>query len=336
MTRQIGILVYPHFQLLDMSGPADAFQMANHASGRELYELNLVSQAGGLIKSAVGIEVATQAFVPRRYDTFLVVGGSVPSASFEHPAELVNLVRLSAKSSRRVASVCTGAFVLADAGLLDGRSATTHWRHAAQLQKKYPKVRVDSDRIFIKDGDTWTSAGISAGLDLALALIEEDVGPDIARAAAQMLVVYHRRPGGQSQFSALLDMEPGSDRIRNVLTYIREHLNEPLSLDKLAEVACLSPRQFGRAFLTETGETPAKAVERVRAEVARDRVENNSEPLEAIARKVGFIDPERMRRAFLRVFGYPPQSMRRMTANDISTNIPQRGKSLAHPSMTDA
>ncbi|WP_210421670.1 GlxA family transcriptional regulator [Tardiphaga sp. OK246] len=336
MTRQIGILVYPQFQLLDMSGPADAFHMANQASGRELYKVTLVSEKGGTVPSAVGVGVATDAYIPHRYDTFLVVGGSVPSTSFAQLDDLAEIAKIGAKRARRTASVCTGAFVLAAAGLLDGRSATTHWKHAAQLQRSYPKIKVDSDRIFIKDGDTWTSAGVSAGLDLALAMIEEDFGPDIARAAAQMLVVYHRRPGGQSQFSALLEMEPGSDRIRNVLTYIREHLTEPLSIDRLADVACLSPRQFGRAFLAETGETPAKAVERVRAEVARDRVENGSEPLEVIARNVGFIDPERMRRAFVRIFGHPPQSMRRMTAHDITGNITQKWRTPSQSIMTDA
>ncbi|MGM5028348.1 GlxA family transcriptional regulator [Tardiphaga sp. 862_B3_N4_1] len=336
MTRQVGILVYPHFQLLDMSGPADAFHMANRASGREIYSVNLISQEGGLVSSAVGISVSTEAYSPRRYDTFLIVGGDVPSTSFEQCDELIDVARIGASNARRTASVCTGAFVLAAAGLLDGRCATTHWKHAGQLQRAYPNVRVDSDRIFIKDGDIWTSAGVSAGLDLALAMVEEDVGADIARAAAQMLVVYHRRPGGQSQFSALLDMEPGSDRIRNVLTFIRENLTEPLSIDRLADVACLSPRQFGRAFLSETGETPAKAVERVRAEVARDRVENGSEPLEVIARNVGFVDPERMRRAFLRIFGHPPQSMRRMNSYDITANIQQKWRTPAQSVMTDA
>jgi transcriptional regulator GlxA family with amidase domain len=177
-------------------------------------------------------------------------------------------------------------------------------------------VKVEGDRIFTKDGPIWTSAGVTAGIDLALAMIEEDLGSSVSHATAQMLVVYHRRPGGQSQFSALADMEPESDRIRDVLTYIREHLTEPLSTEQLAAIACLSPRQFVRTFLAETGETPAKAVERLRVEVAKQRVESGGEPIEIIARTVGFSDPERMRRAFIRVTGHPPQTIRRMAGQD--------------------
>jgi transcriptional regulator GlxA family with amidase domain len=201
--------------------------------------------------------------------------------------------------------------VLAAAGLLDGRRATTHWRHAALLQRLYPKVRVESDRIFIDDGGLWTSAGITAGIDLALALIEADLGLEMARGVARDMVVYHRRAGGQAQFSTLLDLAPPSERMRRALAFAREHLHEPLGVERLADAACLSARQFGRTFLAETGQTPAKAVERLRAEAARLRVEAGREPLEAIAKAVGFADPERMRRAFLRVFGQPPQGLRR-------------------------
>jgi transcriptional regulator GlxA family with amidase domain len=208
-------------------------------------------------------------------------------------------------------SVCSGAFALAAAGLLDDRRATTHWRMAAQLQRRYPRIKVQSDHIFIHDGPVWTSAGISAGIDLALALIEEDLGVDVARAVARELVVYHRRPGGQSQFSALLELDPASSRIARALSYAREHLHEMLDVDRLAEVAHLSRRQFDRAFAAETGQTPAKAIEKLRAEAARPRVEAGDESLEGIARAVGFADPERMRRAFIRVFGQPPQSVRR-------------------------
>ena len=329
MTRQIGFLIYPGFQLLDLTGPLDAFHMARRMSGSEPYKIRVVSPTGGLIGSSSGLEVMSQQVGRKPFDTFFVVGGGVLSACSDPPSQLANLARIAGRDARRVASVCTGAFILAHAGLLDGKNVTTHWKYAALLQRLFPRVRVDGDRIFVKDGNTWTSAGISAGVDLALALIEEDLGPSIARATAQMLVVYHRRPGGQSQFSALLEMEPESDRIRTVLTYIREHLPETLSVERLSEVACLSPRQFGRAFLSETGETPAKAVERLRTEVARERVENGNEPLEVIARNVGFVDPERMRRAFLRIFGHPPQSIRRMTARNAQANASRGWKALA-------
>lgn len=323
MRRDIAFLVYPGFQLLDLSGPSDAFRMAGKVINAEPYGLNVISPTGGLVASSCGVEVVTRPFSPKAYDTFFVVGGLAATSAGAEAAPVSELVRIGARHARRVASVCTGAFILAETGLLDGRVATTHWKYAAQLQRLFPRVKVDSDRIFTKNGDTWTSAGISSGIDLALALIEEDLGMAASRATAQMLVVYHRRPGGQSQFSALLEMEPDSDRIRTVLTYIREHLTETLSLERLSQVACLSQRQFGRAFLAETGETPAKAVERLRAEVARERVENGNEPIEIIARSVGFVDPERMRRAFLRIFGHPPQSIRRMTTHEMSMSFHQ-------------
>jgi transcriptional regulator GlxA family with amidase domain len=179
------------------------------------------------------------------------------------------------------------------------------------MQRLHPRVQVSSDRIYIQDGPIWTSAGISAGIDLALALIEADLGTPIARAVARELVVYHRRPGGQSQFTSLLEMDPPSSRISSALVYAREHLHEELGVERLAEVACLSRRQFDRAFAAETGQTPAKAVEKLRVETARLRVEEGGESLEAIARAVGFADTERMRRAFIRVFGQPPQAIRR-------------------------
>jgi transcriptional regulator GlxA family with amidase domain len=251
--------------------------------------------------------VETCALKRRSFDTLIVVGGA------RWPMRLpdINSIQRASSNVRRLASVCTGAFVLAQCGLLDGRRVTTHWRRAAELQREYAAVRVESDSIFIEDGGVWTSAGITAGIDLALAMIEEDYGASIALQVSQELVVYYRRPGGQSQFSAMSEIAPESDRIRMALSYAREHLTESLSVERLAEVACLSSRQFGRVFKSETGETPAKAVERLRAEVARERIEGGAEPVESIAAAVGFSDPERMRRAFLRLYGEPPQSLRR-------------------------
>jgi transcriptional regulator GlxA family with amidase domain len=306
MTRDVGFLVYPDFQLLDLSGPLAAFQIAGRLSPDKAYGLPVVSRHGGLVASSSGLAVMTQPVGDAAFDTFIVAGGSLHETE-----ELATIVRSCARRARRIASVCTGAFILAEAGLLDGRIATTHWRHIASLQRRYPRVKVAGDRIFTKDGAIWTSAGISAGIDLALALIEEDRGRELSRATARELVVYHRRQGGQSQFSTMLDLDPESDRIRAALAFAREHLHERLSVERLAGIACLSPRQFGRAFLAETGETPAKAVERLRAEAARLRIETSAEAIEVIARQVGFSDPERMRRAFLRSFGQPPQGIRR-------------------------
>ncbi len=212
---------------------------------------------------------------------------------------------------RRVAATCKGAFMLAEADLLDGRRATTHWNRARELRAMFPKVRVEEDRIFIADGPIWTSADMTAGIDLALALIEKDLGADVARAVARNLVVYHRRAGGQSQFSALLELEPKSDRVQKALDHARRNLKSTLSVQELAEVAALSPRQFSRAFRAETGQSPAKAVEHLRVERARVLMEQASHSLDTIAAETGFRDRERMRRAFLRTLGQSPQTIKR-------------------------
>ncbi len=314
--RDVAFMVFPGFQIQDLSGPLAAFELAAKAAPDRSYRMHVVSEHGGPIGSSCGLQVITRSIEATSYDTFLVVGGELSLDPNDLAKAWSGIVRDAASTARRVASVCTGAFILAGAGLLDGRRATTHWRYTARLQRLFPRLKVKGDSIFTKDGDVWTSAGVTAGIDLALAMIEEDLGAEVSRATAKTLVVYHRRPGGQSQFSALLDMEPESDRIRDVLTYMRDHLAKTLSIETLAGVACLSPRQFGRAFLSETGETPAKAVERLRAEVAKPRIEQSSEPIEMIARSVGFTDPERMRRAFLRVFGHPPQAIRRTAVSE--------------------
>ena len=309
MAHVVAFYIHPKHQLLDLAGPLDAFRAAGAATGRPLYQARLVSRLGGQVLGNAGAAVTTTAVDENPCDTLMVVGGD--RERMRHPGEVTAVKRLAGGASR-IASVCTGAFLLAEAGLLDGRRATTHWACARDLQQRYPAVAVEADRIFITDGPVWTSAGITAGIDLALALIENDHGVELARTVAQELVVYHRRPGGQSQFSALSQMEPTSDRMRIALTFAREHLAEPLPLERLAEAARLSPRQFGRAFRRDTGETPAKAVERLRVEAARLRLQDGSEPVELVARAVGFLDPERMRRAFLKRYGQPPQAIRRV------------------------
>ena len=217
----------------------------------------------------------------------------------------------TAKTARRMTSVCTGAFILAEAGLLEGKRATTHWSRTDGFARRFPNVRLEPDRIFIKEGSIWTSAGITAGIDLSLALIAEDLGEDVARKTAQQLVVYHRRPGGQSQFSALLELDRPAGRFAALLGWMRERLHEKLNVERLAEQAAMSPRNFARAFVAETGVTPARAVERLRVEAARERVEAGPEPIDNIAIAAGFGEPERMRRAFIRAFGQPPQALRR-------------------------
>jgi transcriptional regulator GlxA family with amidase domain len=195
--------------------------------------------------------------------------------------------------------------------LLDGRRVTTHWRYARVLSGRYPKVRVEEDRIYVIDGPVWTSAGMTAGIDLALAMVEADLGVDVARAVAQTLVVSYRRAGGQSQHSVLLEMDAKSDRIQSALSFAKKNLAQSLSVEQLAEVARLSPRQFSRAFRAETGQSPAKAIERLRLEAARLMLERSRHSVEQIAQQTGFSDSRRMREAFTRAFGQPPQAIRR-------------------------
>lgn len=310
--HRVGFFVFPDHQILDLAGPFAAFETASRLSGRPLYRLKAVSRAGGLVAGRGGMPVATTAADGGGADTLVVCGGEI--SSMLKPGEVQAVAHLAARAPR-IASVCTGAFLLAEAGLLDGRRATTHWRMAHRLQQSYPAIEVDADRIFIADRGVWSSAGVTAGIDLALALIEADHGPELARQVARELVVYHRRAGGQSQFAPISQMEPESDRIRMALSFARDHLHENLPIERLAEAAHLSVRQFGRAFRRETGETPAKAVERLRVEAARVRLQEGAEPIEWIAQAVGFADPERMRRAFIKLFGMSPQAVRRLDRN---------------------
>jgi transcriptional regulator GlxA family with amidase domain len=305
--RDIAFIVYPGYSVMALA-VVSAFEVANAMAGEPLYDLHFVSETGGRIKTSSGMMIESEAFSERPFDT-LVVGGAVIQE--QSTPGLVAFIKDAIKRHRRIAALCTGAFVLAEAGLLDGRHATTHWFHARDLQKQFPKVKMDEDRIFINDGPVWTSAGMSAGIDLGLALIENDLGPELAKSVARKLVVYHRRGGGQSQFSALLELAPKSDRIQTALAYARDNLHKPLTVPELAEAAHLSPRQFSRAFHAETGQSPAKAIENLRVEAARGLMEQSRHPIEVVARQTGFSDRDHMRRAFLRAFGQPPQVLRR-------------------------
>ncbi|MDR3485211.1 MAG: GlxA family transcriptional regulator [Bradyrhizobium sp.] len=310
MTRHIAFFVYPGFVLLDLSGALEAFTAAKEMAPGS-YRLSVMSLEGGEIESSTGLKIVTEKAIAETIDTLVAVGDfALPDRPVMRGA--VDFIRSVSSQARRTASVCMGAFLLAASGILDGRRATTHWRYAAKLQASYPNARVDGDRIFINDAGVWTSAGMTAGIDMVLALIEEDLGREISRAVARMLVVYYRRPGGQHQYSSLLDLDPESDRISDALAFARHHLADPLSVEQLADVAHLSVRQFGRAFLASTGMTPAKAIERLRVEMARPRVEDGREPFDLIAQDVGFADPERMCQSFIRTLGYTPQSLRRV------------------------
>jgi transcriptional regulator GlxA family with amidase domain len=305
--HRIGFVVFPNFHLMGFAA-VTAFETANLVLDEPTYEVTLLSETGGLVPASAGFRVETQPFGDAVFDT--VMFGSGIETDITSPG-LSAFVRRSLKTSRRIAAPCTGAFILAEAGVLDGRRATTHWRFARDLQRRFPKVAVEEDQIFIVDGSIWTSAGMAATIDLALAMIEKDYGQDVSRTVARKLVVYHRRAGGQSQFSALLELEPKSDRIQKAIDYASANLRNVLSVEELADVAGLSPRQFSRAFSTETGQSPAKAVEHLRVEAARLMLEQGRHSMDVIADEVGFADRERMRRAFLRTLGQPPQAIRR-------------------------
>ena len=310
MPRTVAVLIFPEFQLLDAAGPITVFEAAGRDAAPPAYRLRVMAGAAGPVVSSCGVPLVAEPLIDGALDTLIVAGGW-GTRNTSACAQTLDYVRAAAARARRTASVCSGAFILAAAGLLDGRRATTHWARAAEFARAYPQVRVEPDRIFVRDGTTWTSAGITAGIDLALALVAEDLGEAVAKRAAQQLVVYHRRPGGQSQFSALLEADRPDSRFSSLLAWARERLNERLSVERLAERAAMSPRHFARAFAADTGITPAKAIERLRLEAARDEIESSAAPIEHVAAHTGFGDPERMRRAFLRAFGQPPQALRR-------------------------
>ena len=310
--RIVGVLVFTDFQLLDAAGPIGAFEIAGrYVPGT--YDIRLLSRDGGPVASSSGVTLNARSFKDAGpLDTLLVSGGEGTRGPSICEATL-DFVRQTAITARRTTSVCSGAYVLAQAGLLDGRRATTHWNRTTDFARRYPKVKLEPDRIWVRDGAIWTSAGITAGIDLALALIAEDLGEDIARKTAQQLVVYHRRPGGQSQFSALLELKTGG-RFDALSAWARENLRSPLTVDVLAARAGMSERNFARAFAAETGFTPAKAIERLRVEAARTLLDSQPLQVEDVALETGFGDAERMRRAFIRAFGQPPQALRRARA----------------------
>jgi transcriptional regulator GlxA family with amidase domain len=307
MKRVVAVILHPGFQLLDVAGPTTAFEMAERFRPGS-YEVRLLAPGGGEVKSSSGVTLTTRPLRHGPLDTIIVSGGEIIRSATATEKIVAWLKRAEA---RRIASVCSGAFLLAETGRLDGRRATTHWGSTDQFRRRYPQVTLDPDRIFVRDGDVWTSAGITAGIDLALALVEDDLGSEVARHTAQQLVVHQRRPGGQSQFSGHVEMGGRTGRFRELIEWMRANVSEPLTVERLADRAAMSPRHFARAFTAETGTTPAKTVERFRLETARTAVESTEASFEQIAEAAGFGDAGRMRRAFLRSFRLPPQALRR-------------------------
>ena len=309
MTHRVAVLVFPGFQLLDAAGPIAALEVA----GREppLYSVQVLAADWDRARSSAGVPLGAEPLeAARPFDT-LIVSGGMGTRQAIFCGRTIDFVRAAHARGARIASVCSGAFLLAEAGLLDGMTVTTHWSAADELRRRYPQLKLEPDRIFTRQGRIWTSAGITAGIDLTLALIAEDFGEAVARRAARTLVVFHRRPGGQSQHSDALDLQARADRFAEVIAWARDRLDEPLTVEQLADRAALSPRQFARAFAESCGVTPARAVERLRVEAARALVEDSGASVEQIAERTGFGEPERMRRAFLRAFGQPPQALRR-------------------------
>ena len=306
----IGVLVFPDFQLLDAAGPISVFEIAARFAGSPP-SIKVLAVTPGPVRSSSGVEMLARGLKPSGAISTLIVAGGEGVRAAARCEKTLAFVRAIAMRGVRVASVCSGAYILAEAGVLDGRRATTHWQRTRHFLISYPKVKLEPDRIFVRDGHIWSSAGSSAGIALALAMAAEDFGDEIAQKTARQLVLYQRRSGGQSQFSSLLELKAPSGRFGALLTWAREHLDAPLTVEDLAEQAGMSSRHFARAFIAETGTTPSKAIERLRIEVARQRVQSSSEAIERVAQSTGFRDPERMRRAFIRAFGQPPQSLRR-------------------------
>jgi transcriptional regulator GlxA family with amidase domain len=318
-TRRVAMLAYPDVQILDVVGPLEVFSRASRwlqdERGRrdDAYAVEIIGLAKGELRVSSGLRLCVDRAlgdVGRGVDTLLVAGGRGSREYCTHPG-ILRFLRQQAKRVRRLASICTGAFLLAEAGLLAGLRATTHWASCAELTRRYPDVRVESDRLFVREGSIYTSAGVTAGMDLALALVEEDHGREVALEVARALVMFLKRPGGQAQFSAQLTQQLAeSEPLRDLQTYIVEHPAADLSVETLARRIRMSPRNFARVFTREVGAPPARFVISARVEMSRRLLEESSDSLESICVKSGLGTPESMRRAFLRTVGVAPSEYR--------------------------
>ncbi len=312
MPRKICFLIFEGFQVLDVTGPMAAFELAN-VYRSDTYQLQAIALRPGAVASSSGVAlVAAKVPRPEQVDTLLVSGGQGTRQALNCKKTSRYLVQCAA-SSRRVVSVCSGAYLLAAAGLLDGKTATTHWSRSRDFAARFPLVKLDADKIYTRAGKFWTSAGISAGIDLALALVAQDLGEGVAKKVAAQLVVYRRRPGGQSQFSALLELEKAGGRFSDLFDLIRSDLTMACDVESLAKRVAMSPRHFARQFAVETGFSPAKAVERLRLEAAQAAIESGERSLTDIAKSCGFGEVERMRRAFVRRLKMNPSVLRAVT-----------------------
>jgi transcriptional regulator GlxA family with amidase domain len=313
MPKAIHVLAFANMQILDVTGPLQVFASANDlARQRGLpvpYAPSVIASGGGAVMSSAGLAVLAEPLPHAASDTLIIAGGwGIYPAAEDVP--LVDWVRDHAAKCRRVASVCTGAFLLAASGWLDGRRVVTHWTRCEQLAQLHPNLRVEANPIFINDGPVWTSAGVTAGIDLALAMVEEDLGSDIALDVARHLVVFLKRPGGQSQFSVTLSLQNQGNRFDELHAWIAEHLTCDLGIPTLAEQAGMSERSFVRHYRADTGQTPARAIELIRVETARRLLSDTGLPVKRIAANCGFGSEETLRRSFLRAIGVTPQAYR--------------------------
>jgi transcriptional regulator GlxA family with amidase domain len=313
--RLVEVLAFPDVQLLDVTGPLQVFATANEqivqAGGAPPYALKVVAKDAAQVTASAGLQIATGK-LPRAsaaLDTLIVAGGpGVDTAATDQA--LCGWVRQRATRARRVASVCTGAFLLGASGVLDGRRAVTHWSYCDELARRYPSIRVEPDPIFVRDGSVWTSAGVTSGIDLALALVEEDLGRRTALSVARYLVVFLKRPGGQAQFSEALSLQAAEDEFGALHDWIGKHLTEDLPLARLARQAGMSERSFSRHYARATGQTPLRAIERLRVEAARLLLSETRLPVKRIAQRCGFGSEETMRRSFWRALAATPQDYR--------------------------
>jgi transcriptional regulator GlxA family with amidase domain len=317
--RRVVLVAFPDAQVLDVTGPLEVLSNSNRRLDMlqdrrsPRYTIEIAAHEAGPVRTTSGIQLlADRAFRDVRgpIDSLLVAGGDGTRAACRDRA-LVDFVRRAGTRARRVASICTGTFVLAEAGLLDGRRATTHWANCAVLARQYPRVTVESDPIFVRDGKFWSSAGVCAGMDLALALAEEDHGRELALTVAKWMVLFLKRPGGQSQFSVGLAAQATEhERIRDLQTWVQAHLGDELAISRLAKRVAMSPRNFARVFAREVGETPARWVERARVEAAQRLLEESDLGVDAVAERCGFGSAETLRRAFLRQIRVSPSAYR--------------------------
>ncbi len=317
VTKRVVFVVYPGVTLLDVTGPLQAFSSANNteiANGQRIYEIVIASPTGGSVMTDCMVDLGTVSLdqaVARPIDTLIVAGGNGVFDALEQ-SPLVSWIKVNSTDCRRVASTCMGSFLTAAAGLLDGQSVTTHWRQVEELQRRFPKVDVKRDPLFVRNGNMWSSAGVTAGIDLALAMIEEDMGHEAAMQVAQALVVFFKRPGGQSQFSDVLNIQAAETEglFADLHAWIAGHLQSDLSVTKLAERLAMSPRSFSRKYKDRTGITPAKTVEMMRVDAAKRALARSNLPLAKVAFNTGFSDEQRLRRAFQRHVGISPMAYR--------------------------